>query len=75
MPKKYRSDVMAAIHETAEDNHELMEFLEVNGIVPGAQAEVCEVLPFNQTLCLQLGGKQVALGFPTAKYIFVEIAV
>ena len=67
--------IIRRIHETAEDNHELMEFLEVNGIVPGAQAEVCDVLPFNQTLCLQLGGKQVALGFPTAKYIFVEIAV
>jgi DtxR family Mn-dependent transcriptional regulator len=66
--------IIRRIHETAEDNHELMEFLEVNGIVPGAQAEVCEVLPFNQTLCLQLGGKQVALGLSTAKYIFVEKA-
>jgi len=64
--------IIRRIHETAEDNHELMEFLETNGIVPGAQAEVCDVLSFNQTLCLQMGEKKVALGFPTAKYIFVE---
>ena len=62
------------IHETAEDNHELLEFLEVNGIVPGTPAEVTEVLSFNQTLNLQLGEKKVTLGFPTAKYIFVEKA-
>ncbi len=66
--------IIRRIHETAEDNHELMEFLEVNGIVPGAQAEVCDVLSFNQTLCLLMGDKQVAVGFSTAKYIFVEKA-
>ena len=66
--------IIRRIHETAEDNHELMEFLETNGIVPGAHAEVCNVLSFNQTLCLQLGEKQVSLGFSTAKYIFVEMA-
>jgi DtxR family transcriptional regulator, Mn-dependent transcriptional regulator len=62
------------IHETAENNRELLEFLETNGIVPGALAEVTEILPFNQTLSLQLGQHKVALGFPAAKYIFVEKA-
>ena len=66
--------IIRRIHETAEDNHELMEFLEANGIIPGARAEVCNVLSFNQTLCLQLGEKLVALGFLTAKYLFVEKA-
>jgi Fe2+ transport system protein FeoA len=64
--------IIRRIHETAEDNHELLEFLETNGIVPGVLAEVTEILSFNQTLSLQLGDKNVALGFPTAKYIFVE---
>ncbi|HMD89190.1 MAG TPA: metal-dependent transcriptional regulator [Anaerolineaceae bacterium] len=64
--------IIRRIHETAEDNNELMEFLEKNDIVPGALAEVTEILPFNQTLSLQLGEQKVALGFPTAKYIFVE---
>ena len=60
------------IHETAEDNSDLMEFLETNGIVPGALAEVTESLSFNQTLSLQLRTHKVALGFATARYIYVE---
>jgi DtxR family Mn-dependent transcriptional regulator len=67
--------VIRRIHETAEDNHELLEFLETNGIVPGALAEVTEILSFNQTQSLQLGKQKVVLGFPTAKYIFVEKAL
>ena len=67
--------IIRRIHETAEDNRELLEFLELNGIVPGALAEVTEVLSFNQTLSLQLGQQKVALGFPAAKYIFVEKSV
>ncbi|MGB8214115.1 MAG: metal-dependent transcriptional regulator [Anaerolineales bacterium] len=66
--------IIRRVHETAEGNHALMEFLETNGVVPGALAEVTEVLPFNQTLSLKLGEKKVALGFPTAKYISVEKA-
>lgn len=66
--------IIRRIHETAEENHELMEYLETNGIIPGALAEVTEMLPFNQTLSLQLGKRKVALGFPSARYIFVEKA-
>ena len=61
------------IHETAEDNPELMAFLEENGILPGSQAIVNKVLPFNQTITLQLGDHPVTLGFPAARYIFVEL--
>ncbi len=64
--------VIRRIHETAEENHELLEYLEMNGILPGALAEVTEVLPFNQTLGLKMGKHRVALGMPTARYIFVE---
>jgi len=64
--------IIRRIHETAEDNPELLEYLETNGILPGARAEVTEILPFNQTLSLQLKKQKVALGFPTARYIFVE---
>jgi DtxR family Mn-dependent transcriptional regulator len=67
--------IIRRIHETAEDNHELLEFLETNGIVPGALAEVTEILSFNQTLSLRLGKHKVALGFPTARYIYVEKAI
>jgi DtxR family Mn-dependent transcriptional regulator len=66
--------VIRRIHEIAEDNHALLEFLEANGIVPGAQAEVREILPFNETVTLMMDGQKVALGFATARYIFVEKA-
>jgi DtxR family Mn-dependent transcriptional regulator len=60
------------IHETAEDNPELLQFLETNGVVPGASAVVTEVLSFNQTMNLKLKNGHVTLGFPTAQSIFVE---
>jgi DtxR family Mn-dependent transcriptional regulator len=66
--------IIRRIHETAEDNAELLRFLEANGILPGAQVKVVEVLPFNQTVKLKMGKRMVTLGFPTAKYIFVEKA-
>jgi DtxR family Mn-dependent transcriptional regulator len=67
--------IIRRIHETAEEDRELLEFLETNGIVPGAFAEVTAVLAFNQTLDLQIEKHTVALGFPAARYIFVEKAV
>ncbi|HTX78143.1 MAG TPA: metal-dependent transcriptional regulator [Longilinea sp.] len=65
--------IIRRIHEMAEDNHELLQFLEANGMVPGAQAEVIEILPFNRTMGLKIGKKKVTLGFPTTKYIYVEM--
>ena len=64
--------IIRRIHETAEDNPELLQFLEAHGIVPGAQASVTEILPFNQTISLKLGKKTVALGFLAAQYIYIE---
>jgi DtxR family transcriptional regulator, Mn-dependent transcriptional regulator len=66
--------IIRRIHETAEDKPGLLEYMEKNGIVPGAQAEVSEVLSFNQTLNLQLNKNKVAVGMSTARYIFVEKA-
>jgi DtxR family Mn-dependent transcriptional regulator len=66
--------IIRRIHEVAEANSGLMQYLESNGIVPGAQAEVGEVLPFNQTLSLRLGQQQVVLGYPAAHFIYVEKA-
>lgn len=60
------------IHETAEDDRELLQFLEINGIVPGCEAEVEEVLKFNQTIQLKVGERTIALGFPAAQYIYAS---
>jgi DtxR family transcriptional regulator, Mn-dependent transcriptional regulator len=64
--------IIRRIHETGENNPDLLEFLETNGIVPGTVAEVNEILSFNQTLTLHLENHRVALGFAAARYIFVE---
>lgn len=61
------------IHELAEAIPELLSFLEEKHIEPGQQVRVSEVLPFNQTITLQVEGQPVTLGFSSAKRIFVEI--
>jgi DtxR family Mn-dependent transcriptional regulator len=60
------------VHELAENNQELLGYLIRNGILPGAQAEVTEALPFNQTLTIRVAGSACTLGFSAARYIFVE---
>jgi DtxR family Mn-dependent transcriptional regulator len=64
--------IIRRIHEMAEENHDLLSFLEQKGIMPGHQGVVEEVLPFNQTITLGVDKQSVTLGFATARYIFVE---
>jgi DtxR family transcriptional regulator, Mn-dependent transcriptional regulator len=66
--------IIKRVHEIAEQNSELMAFLESKGILPEVHAKVIEKLPFNQTITLEVKGQQVTLGFASAKYIFVELA-
>jgi DtxR family Mn-dependent transcriptional regulator len=67
--------IIRRIHEFAEDTPNLLSFLEDNGILNGVEAQVERVLPFNQTIDLNIQGKVVALGLSTARYIFVERVV
>ena len=62
------------IHEFAEDNLELLGFLIENGVVPGTPVLVTDLLPFNQTLTINVANKPVTLGFPSAHFIFAEKA-
>jgi DtxR family Mn-dependent transcriptional regulator len=64
--------IIRRIHETAEDNRDLLRYLEANGVIPGSRAEVREVLDFNQTMSLRMGDKEISLGYPAAQYLFVE---
>ncbi len=66
--------VIKRVHELAEYNVELLAFLEEKKLVPGAEVIVHEVLPFNQTITLEIGGQAVTLGFASAQYLFVERA-
>ena len=60
------------LHEAAEDNPEILQFLIANGILPGASTQVVDRLPFNQTLTLLMDERPVTLGFSVARYVFVE---
>ena len=60
------------IHELAEENTQLLVYLETKGIMPGTQVTVTEILPFNQTISVEVDGWPVILGNTVAGYIFVE---
>lgn len=64
--------IVRRIHEMGEAEPDMLKFLEQNEIIPGAQVEVLEILPFNQTLTLKLKGLRISIGFPIVKHIFVE---
>ncbi len=65
--------IVRRVHEMAEDNAELLAFLEANMIMPGKPVTVREVLPFNETLAVSNErGQNVTLGFKTARYLYVE---
>lgn len=61
------------IHEIAEENSPLLEYLEGHQVMPGKQAKVIEILPFNQTITIEVNGRPATLGFAVARYIFAEV--
>lgn len=65
--------IIRRIHELAEDIPELLAFLESKNIEPGQAALVTEILPFNQTITLDVAGQKVTLGFSTARHIFAQV--
>jgi len=70
--KAGESVTIRRIHEFGEDNHELLQFLVENGIMPGSKVQITEILPFNQTLTLSVKDKSVTLGISAAQFIFAE---
>jgi len=66
------SVIIRRIHELAEENNELLDYLEEKHITPGTPVLVREILPFNQTITIEVEGELVVLGNTTARYIFVE---
>jgi len=65
--------IIRRIHELAEENAPLLSFLEDNDVMPEAEAVVSDVLPFNETITIEVDGQPVTLGNVAAKYIFVEL--
>ncbi len=64
--------IIRRIHELAEENAELLSYLEKKNILPGRKVSVTEILPFNQTITIEVDGQPVTLGNAAARYIFVE---
>lgn len=64
--------IIRRVHESAEEQPELMTYLEQKGLVPGAKAAVQETMPFNETITLACSGETVVLGMAPAALIFVE---
>jgi DtxR family Mn-dependent transcriptional regulator len=60
------------VHESAEENRELMVYLEAHNVMPGTEARVDEIIDFNRTVSLQVGDDFVVLGFPVAECIYVQ---
>ena len=60
------------ILEDAEEDQDLLRYLQKNGLVPGARLKVVEVAPFNATMTVEVGGARVTLGDPVSAVIRVR---
>lgn len=64
--------IIRRVHELAEQNPELLAFLEAHQVMPGKVAQITEILPFNETVTLRIEEQTVTLGYVVAHYIFAE---
>ena len=66
--------IIRRIHELAEENAPLLDYLQQHQVMPGRHAKVTEILPFNQTITIEVDGQPATLGNTVARFIFVEVA-
>lgn len=66
------SVIVRRILENLEDDYETLSFLESKGVIPGAALLVTETLPFNETISVQIKGRDVTLGLRLASEIYVS---
>ena len=59
------------VQEDAEEDAELMRFLQQNGMTPGTRLRVVEVASFNSTMTIEVDGRRVVLGIPAAECVRV----
>ena len=60
------------MQEEAEDDAELMRFLQQNGFTPGTRLRVDEVASYNSTMTVEVDGRQVVLGLSAAECLRVR---
>ena len=61
------------VQEEAEEDAELMRFLQQNGMTPGTQLRVVEVASYNSTMTVEVDGRKVVLGLPAAECVRVRV--
>ena len=59
------------VQEDAEEDAELMRFLEQNGLTPGTRVRVLDVASYNSTMTVEVDGRQVILGLPATECLRV----
>jgi len=59
------------VQEDAEDDADLMRFLQQSGLAPGTRIRVIEVASYNSTVTVEVEGRQVVLGLPAAESLRV----
>ena len=60
------------VSEDAENEADLLEYLQRHGLMPGGELTVTGVQPWNGLLLLEHGGEQVTLGMAAAQKIWVR---
>lgn len=61
------------VQEAAEEDADLMRFLEQNGLKPGVRLLVTEVASYNSTMTVEVEGRGVVLGLPAAACLRVRV--
>jgi len=59
------------VQEEAEEDADLMRFLQQNGMTPGTRIRVAELASFNSTMTIEIDGRRVVLGLPSAECVRV----
>jgi DtxR family Mn-dependent transcriptional regulator len=59
------------VQEEAEEDADLMRFLQQNGMTPGTRVRVVEFASFNSTMTIEVAGRRVVLGLPAAECLRV----
>ncbi|MGB2694488.1 MAG: metal-dependent transcriptional regulator [Dehalococcoidia bacterium] len=59
------------VQEDAEEDADLMRFLQQNGLTPGTKIRVTELATYNSTMTVDVDGRQVVLGLPAASCVRV----
>lgn len=59
------------VQEEAEEDADLMRFLQHNGMTPGTRISVVEYASFNSTMTIEIDGRSIVLGLSAAENVRV----